>query len=127
MTYLFRNRAIKRASEASTGDFSESTFEGRPFSVVFISRFDVSLNDVPLNEHVEVFVRTKKLSLILLFFLPYLYGQKTAYGFGGASFVVSVLTDNNNRATADVKSVVGKRNGKMAESGSVYVLAVYKC
>lgn len=38
--------------------------------------------------------------------------------------VISVLTDNNNRATADVKSVVGKRNGKMAESGSVYVLSV---
>ena len=36
--------------------------------------------------------------------------------------VISVLTDNNNRATADVKSAVGKRNGKMAESGSVYVL-----
>lgn len=63
------NRAIKKASEANTGDFSESTFE--------------------------------------------------AYGFGGASFVITVLTDNNNRATADVKSVVGKRNGKMAESGSV--------
>jgi len=63
------NRAVKKASEANTGDFSESTFE--------------------------------------------------AYGFGGASFVISVLTDNNNRATADVKSVVGKRNGKMAETGSV--------
>ncbi|CAB9506516.1 Probable transcriptional regulatory protein [Seminavis robusta] len=63
------NRAIKRASEASTGDFSESTFE--------------------------------------------------AYGLGGASFVINVSTDNNNRATADVKSTVGKRNGKMAESGSV--------
>lgn len=63
------NRAIKRASEASTGDFSESTFE--------------------------------------------------AYGLGGASFVINVLTDNNNRATSDVKSTVNKRNGKMAESGSV--------
>lgn len=63
------NRAIKRASEANTGDFSESTFE--------------------------------------------------AYGAGGASFVINVSTDNNNRATADVKSTVNKRNGKMAESGSV--------
>lgn len=42
-----------------------------------------------------------------------------AYGYGGASFVINVLTDNNNRATADVKSTVNKRNGKMAESGSV--------
>ena len=38
---------------------------------------------------------------------------------GGASFVINVSTDNNNRATADVKSTVNKRNGKMAESGSV--------
>lgn len=63
------NRAIKRASEASVGDFSESTFE--------------------------------------------------AYGFGGASLVINVLSDNANRATADVKSAVGKRHGKIAESGSV--------
>lgn len=42
-----------------------------------------------------------------------------AYGFGGASFVINVLTDNNNRATSDVRSVVNKREGKMAESGSV--------
>lgn len=63
------NRAIKRASEASTGDFKESTFE--------------------------------------------------AYGEGGASFVINVSTDNNNRATADVKSTIGKRGAKVAESGSV--------
>jgi transcriptional/translational regulatory protein YebC/TACO1 len=63
------NRAIKRASEAATGDFSESTFE--------------------------------------------------AYGFGGASFVINVLSDNSNRAVSDVKSTVNKRNGKIAEAGSV--------
>mmetsp|Transcript_19380 Transcript_19380/g.23088 ORF Transcript_19380/g.23088 Transcript_19380/m.23088 type:complete len:295 (+) Transcript_19380:144-1028(+) len=62
-------RAIKRASEASTVDFSESLFE--------------------------------------------------AYGFGGASLVINVLTDNDNRANADVRSAVGKNNAKMAESGSV--------
>ena len=33
--------------------------------------------------------------------------------------MINVSTDNNNRATADVKSTVNKRNGKMAESGSV--------
>ena len=33
--------------------------------------------------------------------------------------VINVLTDNNNRASADVKSTVGKRNGKIAEQGSV--------
>jgi YebC/PmpR family DNA-binding regulatory protein len=63
------NRAIKKASEANTGDFSESTFE--------------------------------------------------AYGHGGASFIVNVLSDNANRASADVKSTINKKNGKVAESGSV--------
>jgi transcriptional/translational regulatory protein YebC/TACO1 len=42
-----------------------------------------------------------------------------AYGYGGASLVINVLTDNNNRATSDIKSCVGKRQGKMAEQGSV--------
>ena len=42
-----------------------------------------------------------------------------AYGYGGASMIIKVLTDNPNRAAADVKAAVGKRNGKIAESGSV--------
>lgn len=63
------SRAIKRASEASTVNFSESTFE--------------------------------------------------AYGFGGASLVINVLTDNDNRANADIRSTVGKNKAKMAEQGSV--------
>mmetsp|Transcript_10254 Transcript_10254/g.18705 ORF Transcript_10254/g.18705 Transcript_10254/m.18705 type:complete len:292 (-) Transcript_10254:393-1268(-) len=42
-----------------------------------------------------------------------------AYGLGGASFVINVLSDNANRATADVKSTVNKRSGKIAEQGSV--------
>lgn len=45
-----------------------------------------------------------------------------AYGIGGASLVIHVLTDNNNRATADVRSAVNKRDGKMAETGSVLFL-----
>jgi YebC/PmpR family DNA-binding regulatory protein len=63
------SRAIKRASEAATGDFKEGVFE--------------------------------------------------AYGHGGASFVINVLTDNNNRATSDVRVCVNKGDGKMAETGSV--------
>jgi transcriptional/translational regulatory protein YebC/TACO1 len=63
------NRAIKRATEGISGDFSESTFE--------------------------------------------------AYGHGGASFVINVLSDNANRASADVKSTVNRRNAKIAEQGSV--------
>jgi len=42
-----------------------------------------------------------------------------AYGFGGASMIVNVLSDNPNRSTADVKSTVNKRGGKIAEQGSV--------
>mmetsp|Transcript_224 Transcript_224/g.237 ORF Transcript_224/g.237 Transcript_224/m.237 type:complete len:275 (+) Transcript_224:153-977(+) len=63
------NRAIKKASEASTANFSESTFE--------------------------------------------------AYGIGGASMVINVLTDNDNRSNADVRAAVNKNGGKMAEQGSV--------
>lgn len=63
------NRAIKKASEGSAGDFKESTFE--------------------------------------------------AYGLGGCSMVINVLSDNNNRATSDVRSTVNRRDGKIAESGSV--------
>lgn len=69
-------RAIKRASEGSTGDFKESTFE--------------------------------------------------AYGFGGASLVINVLTDNNNRATSDVRAAVNKRDGKIAEPGSVLFMYDFK-
>lgn len=42
-----------------------------------------------------------------------------AYGFGGASLVINCLSDNANRCTADVKSTVNKRGGKIAEQGSV--------
>ena len=33
--------------------------------------------------------------------------------------VINVLTDNNNRATSDVKSIISRRQAKMAEMGSV--------
>lgn len=33
--------------------------------------------------------------------------------------MISVLTDNDNRSNADVRSTVNKREGKMAEQGSV--------
>jgi len=65
-------RAIKRATEAKTGDFSESIFE--------------------------------------------------AYGFGGASLIIHVLSDNANRANSDVSNAVNKGKIKMAESGSVLFL-----
>jgi len=44
-----------------------------------------------------------------------------AYGNVGASFIINVLTDNANRANADVKSTIFKKGegAKMAQSGSV--------
>jgi len=42
-----------------------------------------------------------------------------AYGFGGASIIANVLSDNANRSNADVKVAINKNNGKLAESGSV--------
>ena len=49
-----------------------------------------------------------------------------AYGHGGASFIINVLSDNQNRCTADVRSTVNKAKGKMAESGSVMFMYDYK-
>ncbi|GMI19999.1 hypothetical protein TeGR_g3677 [Tetraparma gracilis] len=49
-----------------------------------------------------------------------------AYAAGGCSLVISVLSDNQNRAVAEVKNVVnnkfGKGGAKMAEPGSVTYL-----
>lgn len=42
-----------------------------------------------------------------------------AYGFGGVGIVVEVLTDNLNRAAANVRDVVKKSGCKMADPGSV--------
>lgn len=42
-----------------------------------------------------------------------------AYGIDGVAFIIEMLTDNKNRALADVKHVINKHNGNLAESGSV--------
>ena len=42
-----------------------------------------------------------------------------AYGPGGSAIMVSVLTDNNNRALADFKLVLKKNDGRLADAGSV--------
>lgn len=41
------------------------------------------------------------------------------YGIEGVAFIVEVLTDNRNRALADVKHVFNKAGGTLATSGSV--------
>jgi len=42
-----------------------------------------------------------------------------AYGYGGVGFIINVLSDNNNRATADVNMIVSKTGCKSASAGSV--------
>ncbi len=41
------------------------------------------------------------------------------FGPGGVGLIVEVLTDNRNRAAANVRSVFGKNGGALGESGSV--------
>lgn len=45
-----------------------------------------------------------------------------AYGPGGAALVIEVLTDNRNRAAAEIRSSLDRHNGKLAASGSVTYL-----
>jgi len=42
-----------------------------------------------------------------------------AYGLGGIGFVIESLSDNKNRTAADVRDIIRKGGGNMAESGSV--------
>lgn len=42
-----------------------------------------------------------------------------AYAPGGAALIIECLTDNKNRTLPNVRTIVEKRGGKMAESGSV--------
>ena len=41
------------------------------------------------------------------------------FGPGGVGIIVEVLTDNRNRAAAQVRTIFGKNGGNMGESGSV--------
>jgi YebC/PmpR family DNA-binding regulatory protein len=45
-----------------------------------------------------------------------------AYGPGGVAMMVEALTDNRNRTTADVRHVVTKGGGSLADAGSVAYL-----
>lgn len=42
-----------------------------------------------------------------------------AYGPGGTAILIMAATDNRNRASADVKAILHKLGGKLAESGAV--------
>ena len=41
------------------------------------------------------------------------------YGPGGVAMLIECLTDNRNRAASEVRSIISKNNGNMAESGAV--------
>ena len=49
-----------------------------------------------------------------------------AYASGGAAFIIECLTDNKNRTLPNVRTIVEKRGGKMAESGSVMFMFTQK-
>lgn len=44
------------------------------------------------------------------------------YGPGGVAVLIECLTDNRNRAASEVRSIMSKNNGNMAESGAVSYL-----
>jgi YebC/PmpR family DNA-binding regulatory protein len=41
------------------------------------------------------------------------------FGPGGAALIVEVLTDNRNRAAANIRAIFGKNGGNMGDAGSV--------
>jgi YebC/PmpR family DNA-binding regulatory protein len=42
-----------------------------------------------------------------------------AYGAGGAAILITALTDNKNRTTAELRNILSKKGGNMAGAGSV--------
>lgn len=42
-----------------------------------------------------------------------------AYGPGGIALLIEAITDNKNRTVGDIKLILPKHNGKLADSGSV--------
>lgn len=42
-----------------------------------------------------------------------------AYGPGGTAFLIEVVTDNRNRAAADLRALLNKNHGTFADAGSV--------
>ncbi len=42
-----------------------------------------------------------------------------AYGPGGTAIIIEVITDNKNRAVAEIKHILSKRDSRLAEPGSV--------
>lgn len=45
-----------------------------------------------------------------------------AYGPGGSAIIIETATDNNNRTIGEIRAVLNRHNGKLAENGSVAYL-----
>src|ERR1019366_2274118 len=41
------------------------------------------------------------------------------YGAGGSAFLIETATDNRNRTIGDIRAIMNKYDGKLAETGSV--------
>lgn len=41
------------------------------------------------------------------------------YGPGGVAFIIETITDNKNRTVAEIRHILSKNNGNLAENGSV--------
>jgi len=42
-----------------------------------------------------------------------------AYGPGGSAFIINAITDNKNRTISEIRNILSKHDGKIAEAGSV--------
>ena len=49
-----------------------------------------------------------------------------AYGPGGVGILIDVLTDNKNRAAAEVRNIINKKNGNLAGAGAVSFMFTMK-
>ncbi|MBN2267422.1 MAG: YebC/PmpR family DNA-binding transcriptional regulator [Candidatus Babeliaceae bacterium] len=51
--------------------------------------------------------------------IHYEHHQYEGYGPGGMAIIIDVLTDNKNRAVADIRSLFTRKGGSLAEAGAV--------
>lgn len=51
--------------------------------------------------------------------VTYEEGVYEGYGPGGVAILIEVLTDNKNRSVSDIRHILSKHNGNMAEVGAV--------
>ena len=95
-------------------DRSDSSSNNNHASMITVSNFISPMTSVPIDNINRAIKKATESNTA-----DFKESVFEAYGFGGASMIINVLTDNSNRASSDVRSAVNKRDGKIAESGSV--------